>query len=91
MDLYTDMDLKPAHKARQYTDGSISFMTPEEDPEIWVSQDGRKTLITEMSHSHLMNALKKVESDGLITLRYANLLKEAVRRGFIKSVVTTTL
>jgi len=38
-----------------------------------------------------MNALKKVEAEGVFDIRYANLLKEAIARGFIKSVVTATL
>lgn len=90
MDIFTDMDVKPAHRARYYNStGSITFETPEEDPTIWISQNGTKTHITDMNHSHLMNALKKVESEGMFDLRYANLLKEAISRGFVKTVVTT--
>ena len=90
MDIYTDLDLKPAHKARHYVE-PIVFQTPDEDPTVWVSQNGNRTLITDMNHSHLMNALKKVEAEGVFDIRYANLLKEAIARGFIKSVVTATL
>lgn len=68
-----------------------SLPTPEEDPAVWVSGNGQYIPIKQMTHSHLMNALKRLEGQGVVTARYANLLTEAISRGLIRQVQTTMI
>ena len=59
-------------------------------PSQWTSTSTGKTEeMGQMSFSHLMLALKKVEREGPLDGRYACLLQEALSRGLVRQVVTT--